>query len=224
MYKTAQSKLSRDKGEAMPAYKNFITFEGCEGVGKSVQVKLLKEYLDKQNIECVVTREPGGGEISEQIRKIILDAKNTQMCDECETMLYFAARTQLLSDVIVPALKDNKLVICDRFIDSTYAYQGAGKGLGKEYIDKLASLIDVFPGLTIFLDLNPKDAFTRKGGKDINDRLENLSFNFHEKVYSAYKEIELKEKNRFYAIDASGERMETHTKIITLLKQKGIIE
>jgi len=208
----------------MTVYKNFITFEGCEGVGKSTQIKLLKEYLNKQNISCVVTREPGGGEISEQIRKVILDAKNTKMCDECETMLYFAARIQLLNDVIVPALKDNKLVICDRYIDSTYAYQGAGKGLGKEYINKLASLINVFPYLTIFLDLNPKDAFIRKGGKDTSDRLENLSLSFHEKVYSAYKEIERKDKERFIAVDASGSRMETHSKIINLLKRKGVVK
>ncbi|MCL1900823.1 MAG: dTMP kinase [Firmicutes bacterium] len=208
----------------MPTYKNFITFEGCEGVGKSVQIRLLKEYLDKQNIVSVVTREPGGTEISEQIRKVILDAKNTKMCDECETMLYFAARTQLLNDIIVPALKDNKLTICDRYIDSTYAYQGAGKGLGKEYIDKLANLIDVFPGLTIFLDLKPKDAFIRKGGKDTGDRLENLSLDFHEKVYSAYKQMERENKERFIAINAYGEIMETHAKIIDLLKLKGVIK
>ncbi|MDE7305776.1 MAG: dTMP kinase, partial [Clostridia bacterium] len=102
----------------------FITFEGCEGCGKSTQLKLLSEYLDKKGVEYVLTREPGGSEIAEQIRRIILDGKNLEMSDECEALLYAAAREQHLKDRVIPALNGGKLVICDRYVDSSLAYQG----------------------------------------------------------------------------------------------------
>ena len=203
----------------------FVTFEGCEGVGKSSQIKRLKKYLDEHNIECVVTREPGGSFVAEKIRDVILDSQNNQMCDICETFLYAAARAQHINDIVKPALEEGKLVICDRYIDSTYAYQGVGKGLGKDFITKLndLSVENFYPNLTVFLDLPPKYAFLRKGGADETDRLEKLSIKFHEKVYLGYKEIEKKEPDRFIAVDASGEVLETHEKIIQLLKMRKII-
>lgn len=203
----------------------FITFEGCEGVGKSSQIRRLKNYLDENKIECVVTREPGGNAISEKIRGIILDSQNKEMCDICETLLYAAARAQHINDIIKPNLKAGKLVICDRYTDSTYAYQGSGKGLGKDFINQLnqLSVNGVNPDLTIFLDLEPVEAFKRKGGADKNDRLENLSIDFHQLVYLGYKEIEKNDPGRFCAIDASGTALETHAKIIELLKSKNII-
>ena len=102
----------------------FITFEGCEGSGKSTQLRLLSEYLASAGVDFLMTREPGGSVISEEIRKIILNGKNTEMCDECEALLYAAARVQHLNEIIKPALKQGKLVICDRYVYSSLAYQG----------------------------------------------------------------------------------------------------
>jgi len=203
----------------------FITLEGCEGVGKSSQVKRLKKYLDENKIDCVITREPGGSIIAEKIRHIILDCQNAEMCDVSETLLYAAARAQHINDIVKPNLEKGRLVICDRYIDSTYAYQGAGKGLGKDFICKLneLSVNGFYPDLTVFLDLSPVEGFKRKGGANKADRLENLSMEFHERVYLGYKEIQKNEPERFCAVDASESESETFAKIIELLKLKGII-
>src|SRR5699024_1390129 len=108
----------------------FITFEGCEGSGKSTQIRLLSERLKKEGICHIVTREPGGSDIAEQIRAIILNGKNTAMCDECEALLYAAARAQHLNEKVKPELEKGALVLCDRFVDSSLAYQGYARGLG----------------------------------------------------------------------------------------------
>ena len=115
----------------------FITFEGCDGCGKSTQLKKLSEYLEKNGVAHIFTREPGGGKISEDIRAILLNGKNTEMTDECEALLYAAARVQHLSDRVEPALKDGKLVICDRYVDSSFAYQAFARGLGEDFIGKI---------------------------------------------------------------------------------------
>ena len=107
----------------------FITLEGCDGCGKTTQTEMLKGYLDTAGIDYVFTREPGGGKISEAIRSLILDGKNAEMTDECEALLYAAARVQHLHDTVAPALEAGKLVICDRYYDSSFAYQGEGRGL-----------------------------------------------------------------------------------------------
>ena len=204
----------------------FITFEGCEGVGKSTQVRFLKEYLLNTNQDCIFLREPGGTDISEDIRKIILDTKNKNMTNECETLLYCAARAQLIKEVILPALEEGKTVICDRFIDSTFAYQGIARGLGAEYVEQLNKLAcnGVEPDLTIFLDLNPKDAFERKGGADKNDRLEQEAFDFHQKVYEGYKLAAKRHPNRIVAIDASSDKFTTQAKIKAYLREGGYIK
>ena len=166
----------------------FVTFEGCEGSGKSTQLRLLSEYLDKTGAPYILTREPGGSPIAEQIRKIILDGKNTDMCDECEAQLYAAARIQHLKDRVIPALESGKLVICDRYVDSSLAYQGAARGLGTDYIESINSLaINKYPpDLTVFLDIPPDKAFLRKHGADENDRMEKQGLNFHMRVYGGY--------------------------------------
>ena len=117
----------------------FITFEGCEGSGKSTQLSMFREYLEKRNIDYVFTREPGGTEISEKIRTIILDAENVKMTDECEALLYASARAQLIKEKILPALNEGKLVLCDRYIDSSFAYQAYARGLGVNYIKNINS-------------------------------------------------------------------------------------
>lgn len=204
----------------------FITLEGCEGVGKSYQLRRLKEYLDNNNIEYFATREPGGSVISEKIREIILDGKNTQMTDECEALLYASARAQLLKEVIKPKLDNGELIICDRYIDSSFAYQAYARGLGYEFVANINSYAvqNFMPDVTLFLNLSPELAFKRKGGVDKNDRLELSGMEFHNKVYNGYLELAKKFPNRFIMIDASGEKDATHKKIIDTLKEKGIIK
>ena len=202
----------------------FITFEGCEGSGKSTQLRLLSEYLDKLGAEYVLTREPGGSEIAEQIRNIILNGKNTEMCDECEVLLYAAARVQHLKEKIAPALERGKLVICDRFVDSSLAYQGYARGLGAEYVANINSfaLENFTPDLTLFLDISPAEAFKRKHGAAPDDRMEQLGLDFHMKVYAGYKA--LAEVNpRICAVNCLGTKEETQNNIRALLKMKGVI-
>ena len=203
----------------------FITFEGCEGVGKSRQIKLLQEYMDNNSVSYYLTREPGGSAISEKIREIILDGKNVLMTDECEALLYAAARVQLLDEVLKPKLDAGELVICDRFVDSSLAYQGYGRGLGFDFVAKINdyALTRFTPDYTIFLKLPPEEAFKRKGGADKADRLEQSGIEFHNKVYNGYLDLAEKVKERFIVIDASGSKYETHAKIVSALKEKGIL-
>ena len=203
----------------------FITLEGCEGVGKSRQIRLLEEYLKQNNKKYYLTREPGGTVVSEQIRNVILDGKNVSMTDECEALLYAAARVQLLKEVVKPKLDAGELVLCDRYIDSTFAYQGYARGLSLEFIEKINdyAIKNFMPDYTIFLNLSPKDAFIRKGGVDKGDRLELSGIDFHNKVYAGYIDLANKYKERFIVIDASGSVSQTHQKIIDALKEKGVI-
>lgn len=203
----------------------FITFEGCEGVGKSRQIRLLEDYLKNRKIEYYLTREPGGTTVSEQIRKVILDGKNVSMTDECEALLYAAARVQLLKENVKPRLDKGELVLCDRFIDSSLAYQGYARGLGVEFVEKINdyAIKNFMPDYTIFLNLSPELAFKRKGGVDKTDRLELSGIDFHNRVYQGYLELSKKYSERFIVIDASGERDETHAKIINALKEKGVL-
>ena len=205
--------------------KGFVTIEGCEGVGKTTQIKLLKEYLEKRGVNAVFTREPGGSIISEQIRKIILDGRNKEMTDVCEALLYSAARNQHLRDVVIPALEAGKTVFCDRYTDSTFAYQGCARGLGEEYVTTLNRLAvgEYMPELTIFLDLDPVSAFRRKGGPDKKDRLETQGDEFFRAVYKGYLTAAEREPERIVRIDASGSKENTHRLITETLIKKGII-
>ncbi len=203
----------------------FITFEGCEGVGKSAQVRMLGAWLSERGASFTVTREPGGSGICEAIRKVILDPAFSDMDDSCELLLYLAARAQHLKDVIIPALAEGKLVVCDRYMDSTLAYQGFAKGMGVERVRRLNALTagDYIPDLTVFLDYPPDKAFMRKGGADKSDRLENLDKSFHMRVYEGYKLLAEEEPQRIVSVDASGTKFETHAKIIELLSERGFI-
>lgn len=203
----------------------FITFEGGEGVGKTTQLAMMKKYLNNNNINSVFLREPGGNAISEKIRAIILDRENSEMTGMCEALLYSAARAQLVEAVIRPALEEGKLVVCDRFTDSTFAYQGIARGLGGEKIDILNKLAcnDITPDLTIFLDLPPKEAFKRKGGADKDDRLEQEGMEFHIKVYEGYKEALRLYKDRIIDMDCSEDAETIHKNIVEIMKQRGIL-
>ncbi len=203
----------------------FITFEGCEGSGKSTQLKLLSEYLTSVGVDFILTREPGGSGISEDIRKIILNGKNTAMCDECEALLYAAARIQHLREVIAPALEAGKLVVCDRYVYSSLAYQGHARGLGEEFIEEInaAALSDYPPNMTVFLDISPSEAFKRKHGADKDDRIEQMGLEFHEKVYAGYKALLAKHPD-ICAVYCGGSKYETAENIKKLLREKQIIK
>ncbi|MEG2159028.1 MAG: dTMP kinase, partial [Clostridia bacterium] len=174
----------------------------------------------------VFTREPGGSNIAEQIRKIVLDGANMEMDVLCEAFLYSASRIQHLHDIVIPALNSGKVVVCDRYVDSSYAYQGVARGLGLEKIRHLNAIAvgEYMPEYTLFLDLSPKQAFARKGGVDMNDRLENVNEEFHNKVYQAFCSLAQQEKERYIVIDASGSVMETQQKIRDALRDRGVIK
>lgn len=203
----------------------LITIEGCEGVGKSTQLALLKQYFIDNGIEAVFTREPGGTEISEQIRKIILDKNNTEMDDVTELLLYMAARRQHTMQLIKTAINEGKVVVCDRYADSTMAYQGFARGIDKDMINDLSKYAqgDVKVDVTIFLDLDPVRAFERKGGRDQSDRMENQKLEFHKEVYRGYKTIAEQEPDRVATIDASVNAEQVFAQIIAQFKARGII-
>lgn len=203
----------------------FVTIEGCEGVGKSTQVRKLKEYLSLRGIEAVFTREPGGTPVSEQIRGVILNPENKDMDDVTELLLYVAARRQHTQRFIKPELESGNIVFCDRYVDSTTAYQGYARGLGAEEVERLNALAvgDVKIDLTIFLDFPPEKAFARKGGRDTGDRLENEKMEFHKRVYEGFCKIAEKEPCRVVRLDASGAKEQTHEKIVKLLIERCII-
>lgn len=203
----------------------FVTFEGCEGSGKSTQLKLLSEYLKSVGADFIMTREPGGSAISEDIRKIILNGKNTAMCDECEALLYAAARIQHLRETVAPALAAGKLVVCDRYVYSSLAYQGYARGLGEKFIERINSVAlgNYPPDMTVFLDISPAEAFKRKHGADRNDRIEQMGLEFHEKVYQGYKALLAKHPD-ICAVDCSGTKFETAEKIRNLLREREIIK
>ena len=202
----------------------LISFEGCEGSGKSTKLKMLKALLDERGIDYLFTREPGGNPISERIRTVILDVQNGGMTAECEALLYAAARVQLLHDVIEPALSQGKLVVCDRYIDSSLAYQGEARGLGQAFVRKINAyaIENYLPDCTIFLDISPARAFERKHGADEHDRIEQAGAAFHEKVYQGYLKIAAAEPERFLRVDADGTKQETFERVLAALRSKGI--
>jgi len=203
----------------------FITFEGCDGCGKSTQLKLLSEYLNGEGIPHIFTREPGGGKISEAIREILLSGKNMEMTDECEALLYAAARVQHLSDRVEPALSKGELVICDRYVDSSLAYQAYARGLGTEFIGKINAfaLENYLPDVTIFIDLSPEAAFKRKHGADENDRLEQAGMEFHNRVYEGYKTLAKENPDRFVCVDGNKTPQGIFEEILQVLKERGCL-
>ena len=147
------------------------------------------------------------------------------MTDACEALLYAAARVQLLDEILKEKLDNGELVICDRYVDSSLAYQGYARGLGVDFVSKINAyaLENFLPDYTVFLNLSPKDAFKRKGGADKGDRLEQSGIDFHNKVYNGYLELAKSDKERYIVIDASGTKEETHNKIIEELEKRHVI-
>lgn len=202
----------------------FVTLEGGEGSGKSTQLKLLEDYLDKGGYDVIYTREPGGTPISEEIRKILLGGKNVEMSDETEALLFAAARAQHIKEKILPAIAEGKTVVCDRYVHSSLVYQGYARGLG-EFVEKVNSyaLENCMPDVTIFFDITPERAFARKGGADADDRLEQSGIDFHRRVYDGYVRMAEKFPDHFVRVNADRGIDEVFAEILDTLRQKGVI-
>lgn len=186
--------------------QNFISFEGGEGSGKTTIIKQLKIDLEKQGFKVLQTREPGGSEIAEGIRQIILNIANVKMDPRTEALLYAASRRQHLVEVILPALQNGNIVLCDRFVDSSLAYQGYARGLGINQIYELNrfAIEDLLPGLTIYLDLDPEIGLRRiKDNNRACNRLDLESLEFHKKVREGYLLIAKKYPTRIKVVDGS---------------------
>lgn len=187
----------------------FITFEGIEGSGKSTQVRMLNDFLASKNLPTLVTREPGGTLAGEKIREILIDEKIPKLNPTTELLLNFAARIEHVEKLINPALKANKIVICDRFFDSSYAYQGFGLDLGKDKVDKIRELsITKFkPQISFLIDLPVEIAFLRIKDRLDNNRYEKMDLNFHQKVRDGYLTI-AKHDPRIVIIDGNKSKEE----------------
>lgn len=187
----------------------FITVEGPDGAGKSTLVRKLKEKLLKElDVSLVTTREPGGSDIAEIIREVVLDSNNEKMDDRTEALLYAASRRQHITEKIKPALEREAVVLCDRFVDSSIAYQGAGRGIGVEEVTTLNQFAteNLTPDITLYLDVDAQVGLNRIGTKVSNrkkDRLEMEEVSFHHRVRDAYKVLLAENSNRMKFIDAS---------------------
>jgi dTMP kinase len=185
----------------------FITFEGGEGAGKSTAIKRIVEKLTSEGYEIVLTREPGGTPIAEEIRNVILDKKNTAMDPRTEALLYAASRRQHLVEKVIPALKEGKLVLCDRFLDSSLAYQGGARGIGIDtvYNMNLFATEGMLPDLTILFDIKPEEGLARiaaNSQREVN-RLDVEKLTFHNKVRDSFHELAKKFPERFVIVDES---------------------
>ena len=198
----------------------FITLEGPDGSGKSTQVENIKEFFTKAGRDVVVSREPGGTPISEKLRGIVLDADHSEMDDVTEMFIYAAARAQHVAEKIKPALESGAVVVCDRFVDSSIAYQGYGRGLGDqvEEVNRYATS-GLEPNVTFFMDLDPEIGRSRIG-KDVRDRLEQQKMDFHYRVYEGYKALAAKYPERIMRSDAAKTideiKVEIETKLSSL--------
>lgn len=204
---------------------HLITFEGPDGAGKStVLQEVIEEISPQLKNAYIITREPGGSKISEKIRAIILDPANKEMDDKTEALLYAASRSQLVSEVIRPALESGKVVFSDRFVDSSLAYQGVGRKLG---IDEVKAINDfatgyLEPDLTLFLDIDPKIGLARieKLRPDQEDRLEQEKIEFHQNLYQGYQKINQKYADRVKIVDASAPLPEVVAQSVKIIRKQ----
>jgi dTMP kinase len=200
----------------------FVTFEGPDGSGKTSQLKLAAAWLESRGVPLLITREPGGTPIGEEIRKLLHDVRHTEMAREAEILLYSASRAQHVAEIILPALKAGKVVLCDRFYDSTYAYQGFGRGLPLEALQLITQFAtqNLIPDLTLYLDIAPEIGLQRRerGGEVLN-RLDRETLEFHKRVREGYLTLIKENPGRWRTIDASGTLEEVHRAVKNVLKQ-----
>ena len=199
----------------------FITFEGGEGSGKSTQISFLSKLLTEQKIEHIITREPGGTETGEQIRKILLQGNINKLDSYSEFLCFAASRREHLKKIILPALSENKIVICDRFLDSSMVYQGMVGGLDEDIILKVHNdfCFKKYPDLTLLLNVNPKIGLARKNKISLNEnRFENFKEEFHQLVQKKFLELARKHKNRYRVINADNDKDFIFNEIIDQIK------
>lgn len=188
-----------------PNNAKFITFEGGEGSGKSTNISYACKILDEQGIDYVLTREPGGTPLAEQIRGLLLQVAEEPLDAQAELLLIFAARAQHIAESIQPALSQGRWVVCDRFTDATYAYQGMARKLGLERVDQLKAMVhaELSPDRTFLLDVDPEVGRARAIERGELDRFEREPMNFHQSVREAYLQLAKREPERFFIVDAS---------------------
>ncbi len=198
----------------------FITLEGVDGCGKTTQADMLVEELEASGREVVRMRDPGGTRLSEKIRLLLLDPANDDMCDECELLLYEAARAQLVKEVIQPALKRGSAVVCDRFFDSTYAYQAVARGISGNVVQTANELgcCGVVPDATLVFDISPQEALLRATSQGA-DRLESEGTLFQERVREGYAELAKRYPERIRIIDASGTKEVVRARMLGALRE-----
>jgi len=197
----------------------FITLEGSEGSGKSTNLAYIHQKLHQSGIDVVLTREPGGTPLGEQIRELLLDHRQQAMASDTELLLMFAARSQHLNELILPALEQGKWVLCDRFTDATYAYQGAGRGISEERIATLEQWVqgELRPDLTFFLDLPVDQGLARAGERSTPDRFEREKIDFFERVRQGYLSQAVREPQRYRVVDASVALEQVQAQLDTIL-------
>lgn len=196
----------------------FVSLEGVDGSGKSTQAAILRDLLAQGGADVVSLREPGGTAISEKVRALVLDPANAEMCDECELLLYEASRAQLVRQVVEPALAAGGVVVCDRFLDSTFAYQAAGRGLDAGLVRRANELgsCGFLPDRTVIFDIDPARALARatRGGAD---RLERSGLALQERVRAAYLELAREQPGRVRVVDAAGTVGEVTGRLVACL-------
>lgn len=202
---------------------SLITFEGGEGSGKSTLILALKKYLDQHNIDCTLTREPGGLPLCEEIRKIV-KYSTQKISPKAEFLLFSASRAELVQNFILPNLAMGKIVLCDRFFDSSRVYQGYAKNIDDGEIMAVTNFATsgLKPDKTFLLDIDPVVAFKRKGGQEVGDRIEQQSIEYHQKVRQGYLKI-AKKDDRFVVLDATKPLTELLGEIVESLKKESII-
>lgn len=206
----------------------FITVEGTEGVGKTTNMDYTLSMLKDAGIDVVTTREPGGTELGEEIRALLLGHKHDGMHDDTELMLMFAARAEHIAQVIRPALDNGKWVLCDRFTDATYAYQGGGRGIDLQRIAALEDWVqgDLRPDMTLLLDVPVEIGLERAGKRSAPDRFEKERHDFFENVRAMYRQRAEQDADRFYIIDASQEleavQQQLHQALAGFLATQGV--
>ena len=198
----------------------FITIEGTEGVGKTTNIEFIQTWLNQQQVDFVTTREPGGTPLAEQIRELLLTPRDEKVCNSAELLLMFAGRAQHLDQVIVPAIQSGRCVVCDRFTDATYAYQGFGRGMDSTLIAHLERLVqaELKPDLTLILDIPVEIGLQRASQRSAPDRFEREQTEFFERVRQGYLSIAANEPERCVVIDASQPLEDVQRDITTALK------
>lgn len=202
----------------------FISFEGTEGVGKTTLIRSLVDYLQQQGKQVVLTREPGGTPLAEQIRQLLLSPQDEAMSENCELLLIFAARAQHIAQVIQPALNTGRWVLSDRFVDASFAYQGGGRGLNVDTIELLRQqFVPVIPHLTFWLDAPVELGMQRAQKRGVLDRFEQEKLQFFQKVRAVYQSRASAEPERFVRLDASQTPAQILEQAISVLKQNQLL-